>query len=87
MESELSIPVDRLMIWRLTDLASQQPVLTAMPQSTCKKRRNEKKRLEQVIALQSGGWGLGGGVSHMKCIQLLCDLKENELTNKLFDCK
>lgn len=38
----------------------------------------------KVIALQSGGRGAS---FHLKCIQLLCDLKENELTNKLFDCK
>lgn len=52
-----------------------------------KKKWKKKTRTSDCITI----WGLGvggwGGVSHMKCIQLLCDLKENELTNKLFDCK
>lgn len=43
--------------------------------------KKKKTRTSDCITI----WGEGG--FHLKCIQLLCDLKENELTNKLFDCK
>lgn len=66
------------MIWRLSELSSKQPSLfffffldSNAPKHMQKKKPEKEKinRLEQVIALQSGG-GMAGGF-HMECIQLL----------------